>query len=93
MIVAIIEKNKVVNVVAGEIEVVAKLFDNAVLETIDTGTAWIGARWSGEKFESTQPFDSWLWDEELFEWKAPIEKPEGDYIWSETNLEWLESSN
>lgn len=37
-----------------------------------------------------KPFDSWVWEEEELRWKAPIERPEGDYEWNEDKQEWLE---
>ena len=39
-------------------------------------------------FIAPQPFASWSIDEN-FDWQAPTPKPEGFYIWDETNLEWV----
>jgi len=35
-------------------------------------------------------FDSWILDTETFQWKAPIERPEGFYNWDEDSLAWVE---
>jgi len=63
MNIAIIENDKVVNVVVGEPETVAELFEQTQPITETTGSAWIGARFNGEKFEPQQPYPSWTWDE------------------------------
>lgn len=89
MRIAIIEKNKVANVVEGELEAVAKLFPIAIGETEETGNAWIGARWNGQKFEPVKIYDSWTWNEATFEYEPPIPKPEGNYQWVEDKQEWV----
>ena len=90
MKIAIIENNKVVNVVTGEPETVAELFEQTQPETETTGTAWIGARFNGKKFEPQQPYPSWLWNEETFEYNPPKPKPEGIYRWDEETGDWVE---
>jgi hypothetical protein len=45
---------------------------------------------SKNKFASTQPFSSWTFDEEEFEWNAPKPKPEGNWFWSEIDLDWIQ---
>lgn len=89
MKIAIIENNKVTNVVEGEPEVVANLFEHSIPETELTNKAWIGARYSGEKFEPVKIYDSWVWNESAFEYASPKPKPEGDYYWSEEDQDWL----
>lgn len=89
MRIAIIENNKVANVVEGELEVVEKLFPIAIGENEETGNAWIGARWNGQKFEPVKIYDSWTWNEETFEYDPPAPQPEGDYYWHEDNQEWV----
>jgi hypothetical protein len=41
-----------------------------------------------DAFISPKPFESWTLDEETAQWQAPIPKPEGAYLWDETNLIW-----
>ena len=53
----------------------------------------IGFEWNPEMdaFIPPQPFDSWVLDEETFEWFAPLPRPEGDYVWDEATLTWVEA--
>jgi hypothetical protein len=62
----------------------------AVLVNDHSGFPCVGLRWNGqlEKFEQAQPFQSWSWDEESFEWVPPVPKPEGLYYWNEADLKW-----
>ena len=90
MNIAIIENDKVVNVVIGELETVAELFGQTQAVTEATGNPWIGARFNGEKFEPKQPFPSWVWNEETFSYDPPKPKPEGIYRWDETAGDWVE---
>ena len=89
MKIAIIENNKVTNIVEGELEVVVKLFDEVAEETEATNIAWIGARWNGEKFEAIKIYDSWTWNESTFDYDPPKPKPEGNFYWDEAELDWL----
>lgn len=89
MRIAIIEDNLVVNIIEGEPDVVAELFEQAIPETDATNIAWIGARFNGEKFEARQPYPSWIWNEDTFDYDPPKPKPEGDYKWSEVEQDWL----
>ena len=89
MKIAIIEHNKVTNVVVGEIDVVSKLFDEIVRETKTTGKPWIGATWDGQRFRPQPLFKSWTWNEETFDYDPPSPKPEGNYYWSESEQEWI----
>lgn len=36
------------------------------------------------------PFKSWIYNEELSKWEAPVPKPidENEYVWNETTLSW-----
>lgn len=90
MKIAIIKNGKVANVVVGEPETVAELFDQTQPETETTGNAGIGARFNGEKFEPQQPYPSWVWNEETFDYDPPKPKPEGIYRWDETAGDWVE---
>lgn len=87
---AIVENNKISNVIVVEPEIANELFDNAVKETETTGNAWIGARFNGEKFEPLQPYRSWVWNEDTFDYNPPKPKPSGDYYWNEAEQDWLQ---
>lgn len=41
-----------------------------------------------DAFIPPKPYNSWVLDEETCLWKAPVEKPEGNYIWNENILNW-----
>lgn len=86
---AIVENNKISNVIVVEPEIANELFDNAVQETEATGNAWIGARFNGEKFEPQQPYPSWTWNEDTFDYDPPKPKPEGEYRWNEELGDWV----
>jgi hypothetical protein len=40
-------------------------------------------------FIAPQPYPSWLLNEN-FDWQPPTPKPDGDFYWDESNLEWVE---
>ena len=40
-------------------------------------------------FIAPQPYPSWSLDEN-FDWQPPTPKPEGDWIWDEPSLSWIE---
>lgn len=42
-------------------------------------------------FKPAQPFASWTWSASQWAWNAPKPKPEGDYIWNEELLDWVEA--
>lgn len=47
-----------------------------------------------DAFVRPKPFDSWLFNEEICDWEAPIPKPEinpenPEYIWDEELLNWI----
>lgn len=45
-----------------------------------------------DAFIAPKPFPSWILDETTARWKAPIEKPIDDkiYTWDETTISWIE---
>jgi hypothetical protein len=45
-----------------------------------------------DAFIPPKPFNSWILNEDTCLWDAPIEKPEGNYIWNESILNWEEVS-
>lgn len=40
-------------------------------------------------FIPPKPFDSWIWDADLFAWQAPIQKPVGDFFWNDIVGDWV----
>lgn len=44
-------------------------------------------------FIAPKPFPSWTFDEAVLTWKAPKDKPEGNYIWNEDTKDWDEAPN
>lgn len=92
MKIAIIENNKVVNVVVGELDIVSELFDEVMAETETTGTATIGKNVIDGQFVPDPPFPSYTWNKETIQYDPPKPKPEGNYIWNEEELDWLPMS-
>jgi hypothetical protein len=43
-----------------------------------------------DQFVAPQPYASWSLDSNN-DWQAPTAKPEGDYMWDESALAWVES--
>jgi hypothetical protein len=66
--------------------------DEVILATDKTS---IGGTYDGIKFWLPQPYPSWIKNEELNEWTAPVAYPtveEGSdesYIWDENTTSWL----
>jgi hypothetical protein len=60
--------------------------------------AVVNGTYDGTKFWLPQPYPSWIKDEELNEWVAPVAEPEFDpenpmlYRWNEEILNWEEIS-
>lgn len=88
--------NKVLQVTIGDDSEADKgyswLIDNIggrwVETTLDN---YAGIGWTyieGVGFHAPQPFPSWALNG--LTWKAPKPKPEGDYYWSEDDLDWIE---
>jgi hypothetical protein len=58
------------------------------VETIEDNFAGIGWTYIEDLgFHSPQPFPSWILNDLI--WEAPKLKPEGDYYWSEEDLDWV----
>lgn len=95
---AIIEDGIVVNRIEADMpEYLTIIFEKEVYyvkETPETGVAYISKRYSEEKnkFEPIQIFSSWIWDENLFDYVPPIERPNGAFIWNEETQSWVELS-
>jgi hypothetical protein len=44
-----------------------------------------------DRFEPTQPYDSWVWNESEYRWDAPTAMPDdgNDYNWDEATQSWI----
>ena len=53
--------------------------------------AGIGYTYDSQRdaFYAPKPFNSWSLDETSCTWKAPVDKPEGNYTWNEETLSWI----
>ena len=66
---------------------------DAVVLTTDKSA--VGGTYDGSKFWSIKPYPSWIKNEELNEWEAPVPYPvieEGSdeiYTWDENTTSWL----
>jgi len=51
--------------------------------------------WNGTRFVHPSPFLSWIFNEELNDWAAPVPYPEVEegsdekYVWDENTISWL----
>lgn len=54
--------------------------------------AGIGFTYDEERdaFIAPKPFESWLLDEATCLWEAPIPRPEGNYVWDEAVVNYVE---
>jgi hypothetical protein len=56
----------------------------------------IGATYDfeNEAFINPKPYESWVFNEQIFKWEAPSIKPAtGYYRWEEAQLSWIEMVN
>ena len=97
---AFIKNNEVVNVAAfenpsNELLLIFKEHHNLDQIILATDKTEIGGTYDGTKFWLPQPFPSWIKNEELNEWEAPVPYPvieEGSdeiYTWDENTTSWL----
>lgn len=85
--------NVVENVIISDSTFIQQLDGRYIKVTEETGVAAPGSTYSEEKNKfALKTFPSWVFDEDAYEWKAPVSKPSGPgkFIWSESNLEWEE---
>lgn len=96
---AIIDDNNIVDniVVSKEAEAVQLVFGSTrkiVEEFESTGVPFIGATYRPDvnKFVPFKLYDSWTFDEDTWQWVAPVSRPEDgkNYYWSEPTLAWVE---
>lgn len=55
--------------------------------------AGIGFTYDEERdaFIAPKPFESWLLDEATCLWEAPITRPDGNYLWDEAVVNWVQA--
>jgi hypothetical protein len=55
--------------------------------------AGIGYTYDVDKdaFISPKPYDSWILNEDTCNWEAPVAKPEGNYVWDESIVNWVDT--
>jgi len=98
---ATVSSGIVTNVIVAEadhpVEALALMLPDEELlieSTPETGLPFVGGRYSAEleKFEPFKEFDSWTWNEQLFEWVAPVERPTDGriYAWDEQGQRWFD---
>ena len=47
--------------------------------------------WNGKAFSHPSPHASWIFNENLFDWEPPFEKPDsGNWKWDEDTISWVE---
>ena len=89
-----INSENIVDSVIVSTESYLKELNGTFVEITDaTGWAGPGSLYSStqEKFLGIKPFESWLLNEEDFEWEAPKPKPAtGKWVWEESEQEWVE---
>lgn len=57
--------------------------------------AAIGYEYNAEldAFIPPKPYESWILDPDNGAWKAPVDKPDGYFIWNEEQCKWIESQS
>ncbi len=95
MNIAIIENGIVVNTIVCEsIELAESITGLTAVEYTAEDPAGIDWTYNSttEEFRSPQPFPSWIYNEEIKQWEAPVEYPRDDknYLWKESSLSWEE---
>ena len=88
------QENIVENVIVADSAYIASQDGNWIEVTESTRKANTGDTYSKErnKFISEKTFESWVLDEDTFEWVSPVgPKPSvGYWNWNETEQEWIE---
>jgi len=95
MNIAIIENGIVVNTIVCEsVELAESITGLTAVEYTDENPAGIDWTYNNttEEFRSPQPFPSWIYNEEIKQWVAPIEYPTDNknYTWDEPSTSWVE---
>lgn len=91
---AIVQNNIIVDaIIAENAEIAASIFPNNEIVEIDIERPiGIGYERIDGKWKRPKPADSWIFNDEVFDWEAPIPYPEDgkDYVWNEEGLSWME---
>ena len=47
-----------------------------------------------ERMEPNRPYESWIFDEEMFFWKSPVDYPKDgkNYRWNESIINWVQDT-
>lgn len=91
---AIIRDDLVYNIVIADDEnffAVAYPDDIVIPVTEETGVAAIGVEFIDGKFMPIKPWNSWVFDPNVWSWIAPQPYPNdgGIYLWDESSLSWV----
>jgi hypothetical protein len=56
-----------------------------------TNTSDVGGEYDGETFWLLQPYPSWVKDQDIKNWTAPVPYPSDNnyYIWNEETVSWI----
>lgn len=93
---AVIENGIIANIIMAEEGVDLKLLlpeaELIVEVTQNDEPVDVGLRYKKKKFETRQPYKSWIWDEATFTWNSPIPYPEDgkNYFWNDLVDDWQE---
>lgn len=97
--VAVVKDNKIINVVVVDSEVGLQALpiflpdmDNFILQTEETGIAFVNGTVLNNKFVMPSPYPSWIFNESTWQWEAPKPVngiPNGKYPqWNEEAKDW-----
>jgi hypothetical protein len=67
-------------------------YSNAYPINFEKEVAEIGiVYWNGNRFVYPSPYPSWVFDENINDWTAPVPKPDSSHwVWNEETLSWVE---
>ena len=85
---ALIENDVVVNTIIADAEFISQQ-SGQWIEYTDSRPAYIGVELVDGVLVAPKPFPSWSLNED-YVWVAPVVKPDGDYVWNEESLSWVE---
>lgn len=95
--IALIKDGIVQNIVVVEsLQFAQNIFSDTCVEYAEDHNVTIGASYDAttNTFKQPSPFPSWVWDDELNTWQAPVPKPVVDqdpYDWDEETKSWVPS--
>ena len=89
----IIKDKEIINTIIADSEDIAReISDEEVLLVAPEKAyqiGWIKDETLNKWYNPVQPYNGWTLDENK-DWKPPIEKPDDNYDWDETNKVWFE---